>query len=123
MCTAFLCALIYSITTKFGPVLGEVHDYDSAIPFVVMFHGIFNQGWDLPERNSTRTAFCATFSLGLLTWSCFSAVLTSVLADAQNKKPPFASLDEMLYDTSFSIVTVSDSAFMETFKVELYKCI
>ncbi len=69
-----------------------------------------------PAKGSSRVVFCTMFGFGLLIWASYSSVLTSYLA-IKVQPPPFYSLEEMLYKTSYKIVTPPSTGEVDHFKV------
>ena len=59
-----------------------------------------------PVESSPRIAFLVLFGTGILLWFHYSATLTSFLA-AEVEKVPFATMNEMLYQTNYKLVTKS----------------
>ncbi len=71
---------------------------------------------DMPSKGSSRIAFCIMYTLGLMIWAGYAAVLTSVLA-SQVTIVPFTNLDDMVRNTHYNIVTVPSSSYEDRFKV------
>ncbi len=69
-----------------------------------------------PSTNSSRLGFLVILITGTLTWCSYSATLTSYLA-TKNDKIPFTSLEEMLYQTDYKLVTTDGSSYLAFLKV------
>ena len=109
----WLCVILTTafsgVTYIFAERVRNRSEFKLSSSLWTVVHGMFCQGSpDEPTSLSSRIVFLVVFGIGFLAWSAYSATLTSILAIKLNP-PPFTSLESMLYQTRYNIVTVYGS--------------
>ncbi len=122
---SWICSIIAVIgsTLLYSKIVGKGVESSvskrNSSPWTTGIHAFLAQGQPQePVQTSSRTAFLVLFVTGILLWYHYSATLTSFLA-ADVEKVPFATLDEMLYQTKYKIA--AKGGFFVNMVVDLYK--
>ncbi len=76
------CGLVFLFTVKVGPLFEEdINVFNISAIIMILVHGALNQSTaDIPKKGSSQTVFCIIYAIGLMVWTSYAAVLTSVLA-------------------------------------------
>ncbi len=85
--------------------------------FMAVIHGSTNQGTpDEPTNSGSRILFFVLYLSSTLIWCFYAATLTSFLTAKKSEALPFVSLEDMLLNNNYRVVTAGSSIYESIFK-------